>query len=162
MRNLSIAEGKTAILTVPASEPSPLAVQPDVLLDTFFTRCHGKPFHIIDEASIRQRIQLNQIPSYLVFAIYAVSSRWVHLNAGNALLADNDRFAAHPNGYHASVRMSEDYALRARTELDIDDPSMDTLQALLLLEVAFTAAGKGKKAYMMLCAYTGSHCSYLY
>ena len=61
------------------------------------------------------------------------------------------RFAAHPNGYHASVRMSEDYALRARTELDIDDPSLDTIQALLLLEVAFTAGGKGKKAYMMLC-----------
>jgi hypothetical protein len=34
--------------------------------------------------------------------------------------------------------------------LDIDDPSIDTLQALLLLAVAYTAAGKGKKAYMML------------
>lgn len=40
--------------------------------------------------------------------------------------------------------------MRARTELDIDDPSIDCLQALLLLGVAFTAAGKGKKAYMML------------
>ena len=60
------------------------------------------------------------------------------------------RYTAHPNGYHAAVRLSEDYALRARTELDIDDPSVDTLQALLLLGVAFTAAGKGKKAYMML------------
>lgn len=56
----------------------------------------------------------------------------------------------HPNGYHAAVRLSEDYAMRARTELDIDDPSIDCLQALLLLGVAFTAAGKGKKAYMML------------
>jgi hypothetical protein len=60
------------------------------------------------------------------------------------------RYTAHPNGYHAAVRLSEDYALRARTELDIDDPSIDCLQALLLLSVAFTAAGKGKKAYMML------------
>ena len=48
------------------------------------------------------------------------------------------------------MRLSEDYALRARTELDIDDPSLDCLQALLLLAVAFTAGGKGKKAYMML------------
>ena len=48
------------------------------------------------------------------------------------------------------MRLSEDYAIRARTELDIDDPSIDCLQALLLLGVAFTAAGKGKKAYMML------------
>ena len=40
--------------------------------------------------------------------------------------------------------------MRARTELDIDDPSIDCLQALLLLAIAYTAAGKGKKAYMML------------
>lgn len=68
--------------------------------------------------------------------------------------ADAFRYTAHPNGYHAAVRLSEDYALRARTELDIDDPSIDTLQALLLLAVAFTASGQGKKAYMMLGAYT--------
>lgn len=40
--------------------------------------------------------------------------------------------------------------MRARAELDIDDPSIDCLQALLLLGVAFTATGKGKKGYMML------------
>lgn len=62
-----------------------------------------------------------------------------------------NRYATHPSGYHASVRLSEDYALRARRELDIDEPSIDCLQALLLLSEAFTAAGKGKKAYMMLC-----------
>jgi hypothetical protein len=67
-------------------------------------------------------------------------------------MADIYRYTAHPNGYHAAVRLSEDYALRARSELDIDDPSIDTLQALLLLGVAFIAAGKGKKAYMMLGA----------
>jgi hypothetical protein len=60
------------------------------------------------------------------------------------------RYTTHSNGYHAAVRLSEDYALRSRAELDIDDPSIDCLQALLLLAVAFTAAGKGKKAYMML------------
>jgi len=123
----------------PISEPSPPAVQPDVLLDTYFSRCHGKAYYILDETSTRQRMQLNQIPSYLVFAIYAVSAR----------------YTAHPNGYHAAVRLSEDYAIRARTELDIDDPSVDCLQALLLLAVAFTAAGKGKKAHMMLASGIG-------
>lgn len=34
--------------------------------------------------------------------------------------------------------------------MDIDDPSVDALQALLLLVLAFTAAGKGKKAYMLM------------
>jgi hypothetical protein len=63
------------------------------------------------------------------------------------------RYATHPSGYHASVRLSEDYALRARSEIDVDEPSIDSLQALLLLSEAFTAAGKGKKAYMMLCKY---------
>ena len=140
------------ILTDP-SAPSP-AVQHDVLLDTYFTRCHGKAYHILDETTTRQRIQLNNVPSYLLYAIYAVSARWVlWLTGGRTrlnFLIFFCRYTAHPNGYHAAVRLSEDYALRARTELDIDDPSVDTLQALLLLGVAFTAAGKGKKAYMML------------
>jgi hypothetical protein len=60
------------------------------------------------------------------------------------------RYAAHPSGYPASVRLSDEYTVRARTDLDIDDPSIDCLQSLLLLSEAFTAAGKGKKAYMML------------
>ena len=38
-------------------------------------------------------------------------------------------------------------------EVDIDEPSIDTLQALLLLGISYTAAGKGKKAYMMLGMY---------
>lgn len=62
------------------------------------------------------------------------------------------RYTPHPNGYHAAVRSSEEYALRARTELDTDDPSIESLQSLLLLVMAFTAAGRGKKAYMMLGA----------
>jgi hypothetical protein len=48
------------------------------------------------------------------------------------------------------VKLGEDYASRARAEIDTDEPSIEALQALLLLVTAFTAAGKGKKAYMML------------
>ena len=70
------------------------------------------------------------------------------LNIWKGLISS--RYTAHPNGYHAAVRLSEDYSLRARAALDIDDPSIETLQALLLLSQAFTASGKGKKAYMML------------
>lgn len=46
--------------------------------------------------------------------------------------------------------MSEEYASRSRLEIDLDEPSIDALQACLLLVVAFTAAGRGKKAYMLL------------
>lgn len=41
-------------------------------------------------------------------------------------------------------------------EIDTDEPSVDALQALLLLVTAFTAAGKGKKAYMLLSTNLGS------
>ena len=60
------------------SEPSP-GVQQDVLLDTYFARCHGKAYYILDESATRQRIQLGSIPTYLLFAIYAVSARWVEM-----------------------------------------------------------------------------------
>lgn len=62
--------------SVAASESSP-GVQVDALLDTYFSRFHSKPYHILDESSVRQRLQLNQLPSYLEHAIYAVAARYV-------------------------------------------------------------------------------------
>lgn len=61
------------------------------------------------------------------------------------------RYAPNPNGYQAAVRLGDDYAKRARAEIDLDEPSIDCLQTLLLLALAFVASGKGKKAYMLLC-----------
>ncbi|KAJ2903549.1 fungal specific transcription factor [Zalerion maritima] len=116
------------------SEPSPPAVQTDALLDTYFSRFHAKPYHILDESSVRQRLQLGQVPTYLVHAIYAVAAR----------------YTPHPSGYQSAVRLSEEYASRSRRELDTDESSIDGLQSLLLLVTAFTAAGKGKRAYMLL------------
>ncbi|KAI0137929.1 hypothetical protein F4776DRAFT_93970 [Hypoxylon sp. NC0597] len=116
------------------SEPSTPSIQMDTLLDTYFSRFHAKPYHILDESSVRQRLQLNQLPSYLIYAIYAVAAR----------------YAAHAAGYQSAIKLSEDYALRSRSEIDTDEPSIDALQALLLLVTAFTAVGKGKKAYMLL------------
>jgi hypothetical protein len=50
--------------------------------------------------------------------------------------------------------------MQARNELDVDDPSIDGLQAAVLLVIAFTAAGKGKKAFMLLSVYSiiPNHC----
>ncbi|TVY35692.1 putative transcriptional regulatory protein [Lachnellula subtilissima] len=134
----NVADETAVYSPAPSSATSPV-VQTDSLLNTYFARCHGKSYYILDETNTRQRVQHNQIPSYLLSAIYAVSAR----------------YTPHPNGYHAAVRLSEDYAIRARSELDIDDPSIDCLQTLLLLTMAFTAAGKGKKAYMMLASGIG-------
>ncbi|KAI9734962.1 MAG: hypothetical protein M1834_002044 [Cirrosporium novae-zelandiae] len=115
------------------SPPSP-GIYPDVLLDTFFLRVHGKPFHILDETTIRQKHQLNQVPSCLLLSIYALSAR----------------YATHPGGYNAAVRSSQDYATRARKEIDTDEPTIENLQSLLLLSMAFHALGKGKKSYLLL------------
>jgi hypothetical protein len=122
------------------SEPSP-GVQVDALLDTYFTRFHAKPYHILDESTIRQRLQLDQLPEYLVHAIYAVAAR----------------YTPHPAGYQSAVKLSEEYASRSRSEIDTDEPSIDALQALLLLVTAFTAAGKGRKAYMLMSMFSATY-----
>lgn len=119
--------------------PSPIiapssTIGTDALLDIYFARVHGKIYFILDEVLIRGRIQAGTAPNALLLALYAVSAR----------------YALHPNGYHAAVRLSEVYATRARREVDIDEPSIETVQTLLLLAISFTASGKGKKAYMIL------------
>ncbi|KAF2809303.1 uncharacterized protein BDZ99DRAFT_26366 [Mytilinidion resinicola] len=118
------------------TEPSLQAstVVPDVLLDIYFTRIHNKPYNILDEATTRQRMQLGLVPPYLAYAIYAVSAR------------HTPQFG----GYNGAVRISQEYGRRSRTELDIDEPSIEALQTLLLLAQASYQAGRGKKAYMLL------------
>ncbi|KAH7125179.1 fungal-specific transcription factor domain-containing protein [Dendryphion nanum] len=110
------------------------SIVPDLLLDTYFTRIHGKPYHILDETTTRQRMQANQLPSYLAYAIYAVSAR----------------HAPHFGGYNAAVRIGQEYARRSRMELDIDEPSIEALQTLLLLSQASYQTGQGKKTFMLL------------
>ncbi|KAF2967633.1 hypothetical protein GQX73_g5930 [Xylaria multiplex] len=124
----------TALYSPAMTNESPPAIPSDALLDTYFTRFHAKPYHILDESSIRQRLRLNQLPPYLVHAIYAVAAR----------------YTPHPTGYQSAVRLSEDFASMSRKEIDIDEPTIDTLQTLLLLVIAYIASGKGKKAYMLL------------
>ena len=63
-------------------------------------------------------------------------------------------YAPYPDGYHAAVRSSQVYANRARSELNIEEPTIENLQTLLLLSLAFFAMGKGRRAYMMLCKVT--------
>ncbi|KAI0005227.1 fungal-specific transcription factor domain-containing protein [Xylariaceae sp. FL0662B] len=124
----------TAVYSPTVVSESPPDVQIDALLDTYFNRFHAKPYHILDETLVRQRLQVNQLPSYLTHSVYAITAR----------------YTPHPAGYQSAVKLSEEYASRAKSGIDMDEPSIDALQALLLLVTAFTAAGKGKKAYMLL------------
>lgn len=123
----------SSISPTDVSQPAP-SQRPDILLDTYFTRIHGKPYYILDELTTRQRLQHHQLPNHLAHAIYAVSAR----------------YSSHPAGYNAAVRASEDYAARSRAEVDTDEPSIEALQTLLFLAMASYQSGRGKKAYMLL------------
>lgn len=52
-----------------------------------------------------------------------------------------------------SLRMGLDAALQARRMIDVDNPTVEGLQSLLLLSQAFFAYGLGKKAYMTFCMF---------
>ncbi|KAK5138400.1 hypothetical protein LTR08_003461 [Meristemomyces frigidus] len=117
---------------IQAAEPPVLV---DTLLDTYFARLHGKPYCILDEPATRQRLHDGQLPSFLVHAIYATSIKYVSHLCG---------------GLGAAIRSSEEYALQSRAEIDVDEPSIEHLQALLLLAMAAFQSGRGKKSYMLL------------
>lgn len=67
-----------------------------------------------------------------------------------ALKANYSRYAPHFGGYNAAVRIGSEYARRARLELDIDEPSIEALQTLMLLAQASYQLGRGKKTFMLL------------
>jgi hypothetical protein len=46
--------------------------------------------------------------------------------------------------------VGQEYARRARLELDIDEPSIEALQTLMLLSQASFQTGKGKTTFMLL------------
>ena len=107
----------------------------DALLDTYFARLHNKPYYILDEANTRQRLRDGQLPKFMINAIHAVSIRYVPHLCG---------------GYSGAVRSSQEYAVQSRADIDVDEPSIDHLQALLLLAMSNFQSGKGKKSYMLL------------
>lgn len=49
------------------------------------------------------------------------------------------------------LRSGLDAALQARRMVDVDNPTIEGLQTLLLISQAFYAYGLGKKAYMTFC-----------
>lgn len=52
----------------------------DAILDTYFSRLHGKPFYVLEESSTRQKHHMGQIPAHLMMAIYAITVRCAFLN----------------------------------------------------------------------------------
>jgi hypothetical protein len=72
------------------------------------------------------------------------------MTSASAINLTFPRYAPHFGGYNAAVRVGQEYARRSRIELDIDEPSIEALQTLMLLAQANFQAGKGKKTFMLL------------
>ncbi|KAJ6122481.1 hypothetical protein N7512_004946 [Penicillium capsulatum] len=117
------------------SQPSPNGALSETLLNAYFGRLHGKPFFILDESTTRQRYQMDQLPAPLCMAISAMAVRYTQIG---------------PQA-EQSMRAGLDSALQARRIVDLDNPTIEGLQSLLLLSQAFFAFGLGKKAYMTFC-----------
>ncbi|KAI7010404.1 hypothetical protein KC362_g16945, partial [Hortaea werneckii] len=107
----------------------------EALVDIYFARLHGKPYYILDEPATRQRLRDGQLPRFLNNAIYAVSIRHATHMCG---------------GLGAAIGYSQEHARQARQEIDVDEPSIEHLQALLLLTMASFQSGRGKRSYMLL------------
>lgn len=58
------------------------------------------------------------------------------------------RYSSSVDTPEQSLRIGLGYALQARCMVDVDNPSIDGLQTLLLLSQTFFAHNYGKKAYM--------------
>ena len=56
----------------------------------------------------------------------------------------------------SAATQSLEYALQARRMVDVDNPTIENLQTLLLLSQAFFAHGLGRKTYMTFCKLTRS------
>lgn len=61
------------------------------------------------------------------------------------------RYTSPPGSHEGLLRSGLEYALQARREVDADNPTIESLQTLLLLSMVFFAYGLGKKTYMTLC-----------
>lgn len=124
------------IASITSIEPVP---QPtgftDILVDTYFSRLHNKPFYILDESATRLRLRDGRLPPFLVDAIHAVTIKYVpHLCGGQ-------EGARHSSQAHMD---------RARAQIDVDEPTVENLQALLLLATANFQNGRGRKSQMVL------------
>jgi hypothetical protein len=137
-----------------AVEMHPLPSQPpqsnyeEAFFEAYLTHGHGKPYHIVDDGSIRQRYRQSKEATPLMLSIFAVGARYDHAYSSNlCLLADNSRYVF-PGA--AGANLSEDFALRARKDIDMDEPTVESVQSLLLLSDAFFGLGRGRKSYMLL------------
>jgi hypothetical protein len=105
------------------------------ILQAYFERLHGQPYHILDEHMTWKSWREKRLPGYLLNAVYAATVR----------------YAEHVcDPCDEPVSSSREHSGRARSDIDVDEPSISRLQALLLLAMACSQDGKTTKSRMLL------------
>lgn len=60
-----------------SEQPITATIPTETLINAYFTTGHGKPYFILDESAVRQRLQLGQCPQYLVDAMCSTVAKLV-------------------------------------------------------------------------------------
>jgi hypothetical protein len=66
-------------ITAPAVTPFNQLPPPDIIraaADLYFRYCHNQPYSLFHEGSLRDRIEFNELPSHLLFALVASTVRY--------------------------------------------------------------------------------------
>ncbi|TDZ26388.1 putative transcriptional regulatory protein [Colletotrichum orbiculare MAFF 240422] len=109
------------------------------LVDIYFSNSHGNPYEILDEALTRQKLKANQLAKSVLYGICAVATG----------------FSEKPGRGPSSHVSAETYAAWSQREVDLNEISIESCEALLLVAAAFAAMGSGKKAYVVLSQAVG-------
>nr|XP_036584041.1 fungal specific transcription factor [Colletotrichum truncatum]KAF6793300.1 fungal specific transcription factor [Colletotrichum truncatum] len=109
------------------------------LVDIYFNNFHCNPYEILDESATRQRLNTNQLPKSVLYAICAVATG----------------FSEGSGKVPSSHVTAETYTAWSQKEIDPYEVSIDSCQALLLLVTAYTAMGNGKKAHFIMSQAVG-------
>ncbi|KAI5802050.1 fungal-specific transcription factor domain-containing protein [Pyronema domesticum] len=137
---ITTGAGGGGVSPVAIQTPQPAPPQTDYrlmqrLVEIFFERVNGKPYTLFHERMFRQDWQEGRVPSYVLDTICAVSVRYA---------------SAHELGTKTAHQYCEEFAARARRNVDSDEPTLEHLQSLLLLSMTYYAMGYGKKSFMQM------------
>lgn len=111
------------------------ASQTESLMETYFSYLHRNPYHIFNESVMRRRWCDRAIPRFIINAICAVAVK--HASSASS-------------SHSEAGSLIETYFLQARAEIDMEEPRIDSILAILLLVSTSIQSGKDRRAYMLL------------
>lgn len=104
---------------------------PDSYIDAFFREFHGKPHEILHEETFRATLAQGAIHHSQLDIVCAIGAKYVHSG---------------PHGHSLCAQFTE----TARAAVDMEFPSFESFQTLLLISISYFYLGKGYKTFMLL------------